>query len=55
MMMKTIFNLRNFLMLFMALVLFSCASSQYVNHGTASDRTGTNGATNGTGKVPLGD
>ena len=37
----------------MALVLFSCAS-QYANHGTASDRTGTNGATNGTGKAPTG-
>lgn len=47
--MKTIFNSRAFLMLFMALLLFSCASNSY--RGSASDRTGTNGATNGTGKI----
>ncbi|MCF6130225.1 hypothetical protein L1S35_11105 [Flavobacterium sp. AS60] len=51
--MKTLINLRNGLLVIMALVLFSCAC-QYPNHGTASDRTGTNGATNGTGKVPRG-
>ncbi|MDI1315679.1 hypothetical protein [Flavobacterium sp.] len=51
--MKTLFNFRIGLMAFMAILLFSCAS-QPRNHGTASDRTGTNGATNGTGKVPLG-
>jgi hypothetical protein len=50
--MKTIFNLRTVLMAFIALLLFSCGSSYYSNHGTASDRIGTNGATNGTGKVP---
>lgn len=37
----------------MALLVLSCSSGQYANHGTASDRTGTNGATNGTGKVPF--
>lgn len=51
--MKAIFNIRTGILVLMALVLFSCAC-QYANHGTASDRTGTNGATNGTGKVPRG-
>ena len=41
-------------MAFMAIVLFSCASRQYANSGTAHDRTGTNGATNGNGKAPKG-
>ncbi len=49
--MKTIFTLRNALLLFVALILLSCAS-QYSNRGTAHDRTGTNGATNGNGKTP---
>lgn len=50
--MKTIYNLRTTFMAFMAsLLLLSCAS-QYSNRGTSSDRTGTNGATNGTGKPP---
>jgi len=35
------------------MLLISCAAKPS-NHGTASDRTGTNGATNGTGKVPRG-
>jgi hypothetical protein len=52
--MKTLFNFRTGLLAFMAMLLLSCASSQYANHGTASDRTGTNGATNGNGKVPRG-
>ena len=52
--MKTLFNLRNMALVIMAVVVMSCASSQNTNHGTAADRTGTNGATNGTGKVPLG-
>ena len=51
--MKTLLNIRTGLLTFMALALFSCAS-QYANHRTASDRTGTNGATNGTGKAPRG-
>lgn len=50
--MKSLFNLRTILLVFVTLLLFSCGSSYYANHGTASDRTGTNGATNGNGKVP---
>lgn len=50
--MKTLFNIRTGLLLFIALVLLACSSGQYANSGTASDRTGTNGATNGTGKAP---
>ena len=53
--MKTLLNIRTGLMAFMALVLLSCASGRYPNTGTASDRTGTNGATNGTGKAPKGN
>ncbi|WP_309613051.1 hypothetical protein [Flavobacterium sp.] len=52
--MKTLFNIRKgSLVLMVSLMLLSCAS-QYSNKGTASDRTGTNGATNGTGKVRRG-
>jgi hypothetical protein len=32
------------------LLLFSCGTSRY--KGSAADTTGTNGATNGTGKIP---
>ena len=53
--MKTLFNIRTGLLLFIALVLVACSSGQYANSGTASDRTGTNGATNGTGKAPKGN
>lgn len=53
--MKTLSNLRTGLMIFMALLLLSCSSGQYANSGTASDRTGTNGATNGNGKAPRGN
>lgn len=49
--MKNLFNFRTGLMALLISVLFSCAS-QYSNRGTASDRTGTNGATNGNGKTP---
>lgn len=49
--MKTLLNIRTGLMIVIASFLFSCAS-QYSNRGTASDRTGTNGATNGNGKTP---
>jgi len=50
--MKTIIHFRkSFLALMASLMLLSCAS-QYSNRGTASDRTGTNGATNGNGKTP---
>jgi hypothetical protein len=40
--------------LFAAFLVMSCSSARYANTGTASDRTGTNGATNGTGKAPAG-
>ncbi|MGC4042155.1 MAG: hypothetical protein QM710_15540 [Flavobacterium sp.] len=50
--MKTLRNIRTGFLAFLAsLMLLSCAS-QYSNRGTASDRTGTNGATNGNGKTP---
>lgn len=52
--MKTLFNLRTSLIAFMALVILSCSSGRYANYGTAHDRTGTNGATNGNGKAPKG-
>ncbi|QBZ99021.1 hypothetical protein [Flavobacterium sangjuense] len=51
--MKSLLNIRTGLLILMASVLLSCAC-HYANHGTASDRTGTNGATNGNGKVPRG-
>ena len=49
--------MRNLKYLFCAAVIamsFSCRAT-YPNTGTASDRTGTNGATNGTGKAPDGN
>jgi len=52
--MKALHNIKIGLMVVMALTLLSCASGYYPNHGTASDRTGTNGATNGNGKTPRG-
>lgn len=53
--MKTLCNLRIALIAFLTLVVLSCSSGHYANSGTASDRTGTNGATNGTGKAPRGN
>lgn len=50
--MKTLLNIRTGLLAFMAVVVLACSSGQYANTGTASDRTGTNGATNGNGKTP---
>lgn len=50
--MKTLLDIRKGLLAFMASLLFLSCASQYSNHGTSSDRTGTNGATNGTGKPP---
>ena len=44
-------TLRLFTILAAVLMLESCAP-RYAHHGTAADRTGTNGATNGTGEVP---
>jgi hypothetical protein len=52
--MKTLATIRKGLLLFMVFAFLSCSSGYYANHGTASDRTGTNGATNGTGKAPKG-
>ncbi|WP_264522183.1 hypothetical protein [Flavobacterium sp. N1994] len=53
--MKTLYYFRTMLLLFLALTIFSCSSGRYPNSGTASDRTGANGATNGTGKAPRGN
>ncbi|WP_293870100.1 hypothetical protein [Flavobacterium sp.] len=53
--MKTLFNIRTGLLLFIALVVVVCSLGQYANSGTPSDRTGTNGATNGSGKAPKGN
>ncbi|WP_445452580.1 hypothetical protein [Flavobacterium sp. 25HG05S-40] len=52
--MKTLRNIRNGLFVGMALLLLACSSGKYANSGTAHDRTGTNGATNGNGKAPRG-
>jgi len=49
--MKTTYFFRTVLVLFMALLLLSCSSNRPANKGYATDRTGTNGATNGNGKV----
>ncbi|HLA54897.1 MAG TPA: hypothetical protein VK623_02255 [Flavobacterium sp.] len=46
--MKTIYNLRFLLMAFAALLMMSCATGF---KGSSSDRTGTNGSTNGNGKT----
>ncbi|CAM3372153.1 Lipoprotein [Flavobacterium longum] len=48
--MKKMVYLRILLIAFVGIVLVCCKA--YPNTGTASDRTGTNGATNGNGKVP---
>lgn len=53
--MKTIYHFRIALLTLFAFTVLSCASGRYPNTGTASDRTGTNGATNGTGKAPRGN
>ena len=45
--MKTIQKIKYVLLLTVALGVFSCNSYK----GSASDKTGTNGATNGTGKI----
>ena len=53
--MKTLDQLRPFLLTAILLIfLCSCGGNRYANTGTSSDRTGTNGATNGNGKVPQG-
>lgn len=48
--MKTAIKLRICLIALAGCFLFSCSSQSKIS-GTASDRTGTNGATNGTGKI----
>lgn len=48
--MKTSNNLRTLLMAILAILVISCSSQGKIK-GTASDKSGTNGATNGTGKV----
>lgn len=53
--MKTLLNIRTGLFAFIALIFLSCSAGKYPNSGTASDRTGANGATNGTGKAPRGN
>jgi hypothetical protein len=50
--MKNPIRLRSFLVAFAVLMMLSCSGARYANSGTASDRTGTNGATNGNGKTP---
>ncbi|WP_298224577.1 hypothetical protein [Flavobacterium sp.] len=48
--MKTSQKLKMIVMLMMTSVLLSCGGNRM--KGSAADNTGTNGATNGTGKVP---
>jgi hypothetical protein len=50
--MKTAIKLRMGILALAALILFSCGNRMT---GSAADNTGTNGATNGTGKVPKSD
>jgi hypothetical protein len=50
--MKTQHKLRIALMAAIAACCFACSGTRYANTGTASDRTGDNGATNGNGKAP---
>ncbi len=50
--MKTLMKLRIAAFALITLLFISCGSNRYANTGTASDRTGTNGATNGNGKTP---
>jgi len=47
--MKTAFKPGTLLLLFFSMLLFSCGNKY---RGSAADTTGTNGATNGTGKLP---
>ncbi|HEX9979421.1 MAG TPA: hypothetical protein VGB50_02520 [Flavobacterium sp.] len=49
-------KLRFILLVLMTVFLFACRSGRErtAHTGTATDRTGTNGATNGNGKAPAG-
>jgi len=54
--MKTSTMFKRGLSLLMAFFLLACGTSNnYYQKGTATDRTGANGATNGNGKVPSGN
>lgn len=48
--MKTALKNKMILLVMTALLLCSCGGHRM--KGSASDRTGTNGATNGTGEIP---
>ncbi|MBF6608835.1 MAG: hypothetical protein ITG00_08870 [Flavobacterium sp.] len=47
--MKNIQEIRNVLLIILSTLFLACGTSKF--KGSASDTTGTNGATNGTGKV----
>ena len=47
--MKNIFKLRSCAVILLATLFMACSTGRY--KGSASDTTGTNGATNGTGKI----
>ncbi len=51
--MKAMTNLKYFSCAAVIAMMLSCRAA-YPNTGTATDRTGNNGATNGNGKVPEG-
>lgn len=51
--MKTATKYKMVVLAFFALLLLSCGGNKMT--GTAADNTGTNGATNGTGKIPKSD
>lgn len=44
-------NIRFGILTLLAAMILSCSSQNQIR-GSAADRTGTNGATNGTGKIP---
>ncbi len=48
--MKTLPHYKMILLVLTTLLQFSCSASKY--KGSAADTSGTNGATNGTGKIP---
>ncbi|HMI06985.1 MAG TPA: hypothetical protein VK528_05540 [Flavobacterium sp.] len=50
--MKTTMQLRICLMALATCLFLSCSSNKM--SGSAADKTGANGATNGTGKIPSG-
>ena len=50
--MKTTTTIKRSFALLGAILIMACSGARYANSGTAHDRTGANGATNGTGKAP---